>query len=60
MFVRLSHFFLSLPRGEGGEVGTKKQMIETAKAIAKESEAVIKMARKVAEACTDKRMKRVS
>ena len=34
-------------------------MIETAKAIAKESEAVIKMARKVADACTDKRMKRV-
>ena len=38
----------------------KKQFIETARLIARESEQVVKMARKVAEACTDKRMKRVS
>ena len=47
-------------RGEGGEVGSKKDLIQTARLIVKESEAVVKMARKVAEACTDKRMKRVS
>lgn len=45
-------------RGEGGEVTNKKQFIETARLIARESEQVVKMARKVAEACTDKRMKR--
>lgn len=46
--------------GEAGELHSKKELIETARLIAKESEAVVKMARKVAEACTDKRMKRVS
>ena len=46
-------------RGEGGEVGSKKDLINTARLIAKESEEVVKMAKKVAEACTDKRMKRV-
>ena len=46
-------------RGEGGEVGSKKDLINTAKLIAKESEEVVKMAKKVADACTDKRMKRV-
>ena len=47
-------------RGEGGEVSNRKQLIETAKLIVKESDQVVAMARKVAEACTDKRMKRVS
>ena len=47
-------------RGEEGEVHSKKELINTARQIAKESEDVIKMARKVADACTDKRMKRVS
>ena len=47
-------------RGEEGEVSNKKQLIETSRLIVKESEAVVKMARKVAAACTDKRMKRVS
>ena len=47
-------------RGEGGEVSNKKQLINTARLIVKESEQVVAMARKVAEACTDKRMKRVS
>ena len=51
-----SHFF---PRGEGGEVHSKKELIQTARMIAKESAEVEKMARKVADACTDKRMKRV-
>ena len=46
--------------GEAGEVHNKKELIQTARMIAKESEEVVKMARKVAEACTDKRMKRVS
>ena len=45
--------------GEGGEVSNRKQLIETAKLIAKESSEVVKMAKKVAEACTDKRMKKV-
>ena len=47
-------------RGEEGEVTSKKEFIQTARLIAKESEEVVKMARKVADACTDKRMKRVS
>ena len=38
---------------------SKKELIETARLIAKESEEVVRMAKKVAEACTDKRMKRV-
>ena len=38
---------------------SKKELIQTARMIAKESAEVEKMARKVAEACTDKRMKRV-
>ena len=38
---------------------SKKELIETARLIAKESALVEKMARKVAAACTDKRMKRV-
>ena len=46
--------------GEEGEVHSKKEFINTARLIAKESEEVVKMARMVPEACTDKRMKRVS
>ena len=46
-------------RGEGGEVHSKKELIQMARLIAKESEEVVKMARKVADVCTDKRMKRV-
>ena len=41
-------------------MSNKKQFIETARLIAKTSEEVVKMAKKVADACTDKRMKRVS
>ena len=40
-------------------MGSKKDLINAARLIAKESEKVVKMAKKVAEACTDKRMKRV-
>ena len=47
-------------RGEEGNVTSKKEFIQTAQLIAKESEEVVKMARKVADACTDKQMKRVS
>ena len=49
-----------LYRGEGGELASKKDFINTARLIAKESDEVVKMAKKVAAACTDKRMKRVS
>ena len=45
--------------GEGGELASKKDFINTARLIAKESDEVVKMAKKVAAACTDKRMKRV-
>ena len=38
---------------------SKKELIQMARLIAKESEEVVKMARKVADVCTDKRMKRV-
>ena len=41
-------------RDEEGEMTSKAHL------IAKESEEVFKIARKVADACTDKRMKRVS
>ncbi len=50
----------SLFRGEEGEVTSKKEFIQTARMIAKESEEVVKMARKVAKACTNKRMATVS
>lgn len=40
-------------------MSSKKEFIQTAQLIAKESE-VVKIARKVADACTDKQMKRVS
>lgn len=55
-----THWDLHACRGEAGEVGSKKDLIQTARLIAKESEEVVKMAKKVADACTDKRMKRVS
>ena len=58
MIAQNKHFFSF--RGEEGEVHSKKDFINTARMIAKESEDVVKMARKVADACTDKRMKRVS
>ncbi|KAL5479938.1 hypothetical protein EMCRGX_G023541 [Ephydatia muelleri] len=54
LFMQMSKF----ARGEEGEVHSKKDFINTARMIAKESEDVVKMARKVADACTDKRMKR--
>ena len=47
-------------RGEDGDIKSKKDFIQTARLIAKESDEVVKMAKKVADACTDKRMKRVS
>lgn len=43
-------------RGEEGEVTSKKDFIKTARSIAKESEEVVKIARQVADACTDRRM----
>ena len=46
-------------RGEGGELHSKKDLIMTARQIAKESEEIVKMARLVADSCTDKRLKRV-
>ena len=47
-------------RGEDGEIKTKSDFIKMARLIAKESEEVVKLAKQVANACTDKRMKRVS
>ena len=46
-------------RGEAGELHSKKDLIMTARQIAKESEEIVKMARLVADSCTDKRLKRV-
>ena len=46
-------------RGEDCDIKSKKDFIQTTRLIAKESEEVVKMAKKVADACTDKRMKRV-
>lgn len=53
------YMYMVFSRGEKGEVASKKDFIQTARLIAKESEEVVKMARKIADACTDKRMKRV-
>lgn len=47
-------------RGEEGEIKTKAEFIKMARLIAKESEEVVKLAKQVANACTDKRMKRVN
>ena len=44
-------------RGEGG---TKKDLIDCAKAIAQASEEVTRLAKQLASECTDKRMKVVS
>ena len=52
--------FLHVFRGEEGEVTSKKDFIKTARSIAKESEEVVKIARQVADACTDRRMATVS
>ena len=49
-----------LLRGEEGELHSKKDIIMTARQIVKESEEIVKMARIVANSCTDKRLKRVS
>ena len=53
----LFYFFI---RGEEGEIKSKADFIKMARLIAKESEEVVKLAKQVANACTDKRMKRVS
>ena len=50
------YYYVVYYRGEEGEVTSKKEFIQTTRMIAKESEEVVKMARKVASACTDKRM----
>ena len=52
--------FFHVFRGEEGEVTSKKDFIKTARSIAKESEEVVKIARQVADACTDRRMATVS
>lgn len=59
LLVLLLSEYVFVFRGEAGEVTSKKDFIQTARLIAKESEEVVKMAKKVADACTDKRMKRV-
>ena len=48
-----------MSRGEGGELHSKKDLIMTARQIVKESEEIVKMAKLVAESCTDKKLKRV-
>lgn len=55
--ARLMMQMAKFARGEEGGVQSKKELIMTARLIAKESEAVTAMARKVAAVCTDKRMK---
>ncbi len=63
IFENWWHLFICPPSpahsGEGSELHSKKELIQTARMIAKESEEVVKMAKKIADACTDKRMKRV-
>nr|WEL12746.1 vinculin [Halisarca dujardinii] len=54
LMMQMSQF----ARGEGGDLHSKKDLIMTARQIAKESEEIVKMARLVAESCTDKRLKR--
>lgn len=44
-------------RGEGG---SKKDLIDTARAIAQQSAVVTKLANRLAAECTDKRMRTVS
>ena len=46
-------------RGEEGELHSKKDIIMTARRIVKESDEIVKMAKIVANSCTDKRLKRV-
>lgn len=49
--------FVSPFRGEGG---SKKDLIDCAKAIAEASEEVTRLAKELARECTDKRMRTVS
>lgn len=46
-------------RGKEGRVCSRQKLIKTARLIVKESEIITTMAREVAGACTDKRMKNV-
>lgn len=43
---------------EDGKAGSKKELIELAKLIAKESKEVVKLSRAMANKCTDKSMKK--
>ena len=49
--------FLYFP--SSGEDGTKRDLIDTAKAIAEASEEVTRLAKDLARECTDKRMRTV-
>lgn len=48
---------MSMCRGEGG---SKRDLIDCAKAIAEASEEVTRLAKELAHECTDKRMRMVS
>jgi vinculin len=56
--ARLMMQMAQFARGEGGELHSKKDLIMTARQIVKESEEIVKMAKLVAESCTDKKLKR--
>lgn len=45
-------------RGEGSEVQSKKELINTSRQLAKQAQGVVQLAEKVAAHCTDRRMKR--
>lgn len=59
-FVSLKLFYFSSfnSEDEGGKAGSKKELIELAKLIAKESKEVVKLSRDLANKCTDKSMRK--
>jgi vinculin len=54
---RITHLMAQLSELVGGEIGTKKQLIATAKQLAEESIEMTRVARLLASNCTDKRIR---
>ena len=58
--MSLNNIVLFPPIFASGENTSKKELIEIAKKIAQASSEVVRLAKEIADQCTDKRMKNVS
>lgn len=57
---RITHLMAKLSQLVDGEIGTKKQLIATAKKLADEAMEITRIAKLVANSCTNKRIRTVS